>query len=264
MSGSPSQSSYADVGRLDGRTAIVTGAGNGIGREIAICFSQRGATVFCTDIDADSAQRCASQITSIGGQALARKCDVTSPAQVLSLITEASGTAGGLRILVNNAAAFPPMSGIVQTDDAQWQRTIDVNLTGVFNLCRAALEVMRRTEGGSIVNVASQLAHVGSPGRYGYAASKAAVVQLTKTLALDHAADGIRVNSLSPGPIASDRVIARYGGLEQTDRRFASVCPLGRAGRPSEIARAALFLASDDSSFMTGADLLVDGGYTAH
>ena len=89
-------------------------------------------------------------------------------------------------------------------------------------------------------------------------------MQLTKTLALDHAADGIRVNSLSPGPIASDRVIARYGGLEQTDRRFASVCPLGRAGRPSEIARAALFLASDDSSFMTGADLLVDGGYTAH
>jgi NAD(P)-dependent dehydrogenase (short-subunit alcohol dehydrogenase family) len=165
---------------------------------------------------------------------------------------------------VNNAAAFPPACKITEVDDGQWQLALAVNVTGVFNLCRAAIGPMREAGGGSIVNVASQLGHVGAPGRAVYAATKAAVIQLSKTLALDHCADGIRVNSLSPGPIASDRVIARYGGLEQTDQRFAATCPLGRAGRPAEIARAALFLASDESSFMTGADLLVDGGYTAH
>ena len=166
-------------------------------------------------------------------------------------------------MLVNNAAAFLPMAKITEASDEQWQLSLAVNLSGVFNMCRAAIPFMRQAGGGSIVNVASQLGHVGAPGRAIYASTKAAVIQFSKSLALDHAADHIRVNSLSPGPVASERVIARYGGLYETDQRFRSVCPIGRAGRPAEIARAALFLASDDSSFVTGADLLVDGGYTA-
>jgi NAD(P)-dependent dehydrogenase (short-subunit alcohol dehydrogenase family) len=255
---------FSDVGRLDGRAAIVTGAGHGIGRAIALCFGQRGAIVVCTDLDERAAKECVERIQSAGGRAVARGCDVADARQAAAVVDEAAALTGGLRILVNNAAAFPPMCKITELEEAHWQRALAVNLTGVFNLCRAAIEPMRRAGGGSIVNVASQLGHVGAPGRAVYAATKAAVIQLSKTLALDHSADGIRVNSLSPGPVASERVIARYGGVEATDQRFAASCPLGRAGRPAEIARAALFLACDDSSFMTGADLLVDGGYTAH
>ena len=254
---------FGSVGRLDGRTAIVTGAGNGIGRAIAVCFAERGATVFCADVDLAAARQVVREIEARGGRALARACDVADPAQAEALAAEAAATPGGLRILVNNAASFPPVGKITELSDAQWQQVLAVNLSGVFHLCRAAIAPMRQAGGGSIVNVASQLGHVGAAGRAAYAATKAAVIQLSRSLALDHCADKIRVNSLSPGPVASERVIARYGGLGPTDERFAATCPIGRAGRPAEIARAALFLAGDDASFVTGTDLLVDGGYTA-
>lgn len=259
----PAALDFSQSGRLDARVAIVTGAGNGIGRAIAFCFADRGATVFCADIDEAAAQRCAGEIEARGGRAIGRTCDVADPRQAAAVAAEAACRPGGLRILVNNAAAFYPQSAITEVTDAQWQHLLAVNVSGMFNMCRAAIPHLKRAGGGAIVNVASQLGHVAAPGRAIYSTSKAAMIQFSRSLALDHSGDAIRVNSLSPGPVASERIIARYGGLPQTDQRFAQTCPLGRAGRPAEIARAALFLASDDSSFVTGADLLVDGGYTA-
>ena len=255
---------FQGFGRLDGRTALVTGAGNGIGRAIAHCFAQRGARVVCADLDAAAAKRTAGEITSAGGTAQARALDVSDEADAKRAVEEAAKLPGGLRILVNNAAAFYPISKVTEITDADWQKVLGVNLTAALHLCRAAIPLMKQAGGGSIINVASQLGSVAAPGRAMYATTKAALIHLSKSLALDHAADGIRVNSLSPGPVSSDRIIARYGSEAATDERFHAMIPLGRAGRPAEIARAALFLASDDASFVTGSDLLVDGGYTAH
>lgn len=259
----PASLDFSSVGRLDGRTALVTGAGNGIGRAIAHCLAQRGAVVGCCDLDAAAAQRTAAEIEGKGFASTPLVCDVADVQAAEAAVATMARLPGGLRILVNNAAAFYPLKPVTDISDEDWQKLLAVNLTGMFNLCRAAIPFMRQAGGGAIVNVASQLGHVAAPGRAIYSATKAAIIQFSRSLAIDHVADRIRVNSLSPGPVASERVIARYGGLTQTDDRFKQSCPIGRAGRPAEIARAALFLASDDASFVTGTDLLVDGGYTA-
>ncbi len=259
----PASLDFTNYGQLDGRVALVTGAGNGIGRAIAHCFAQHGAVVVCCDLDAVAAERTAAEIQSGGHRAHPSACDVSDRAAAEGAIEAAARLPGGLRILVNNAAAFYPLSPITGIGDDAWHRLLAVNLTGVFYLCRAAIPHLREAGGGAIVNVASQLGHVAAPGRAIYSSTKAAIIQFSRSLAIDHVGDRIRVNSLSPGPVASERIIARYGGLEATDARFAQTCPVGRAGRPAEIARAALFLASDDASFMTGSDMVVDGGYTA-
>jgi NAD(P)-dependent dehydrogenase (short-subunit alcohol dehydrogenase family) len=156
-----------------------------------------------------------------------------------------------------------PVGLCPKTSLADWERVVAVNLTGAFLLCRAALPPMIASGGGSVILIASQLGRVGSPGRAAYCATKGALIQLAKVMAIDHAAQNIRVNAISPGAVETERLIRRYGSFEAARAALASKHLPGRLGQPSEIAAAAVFLASDEASFVTGADLLVDGGYTA-
>lgn len=248
------------AGRLAGKVAIVTGAGGGIGRAIAARFVACGARVLCTDVDADAARAAAADA---GEGAAARVCDVAREADAEAAVAEAVSRFGGLSVLVNNAAAFLPDATVAEIAEADWQRVLAVNLTGAFLMSKHAVPAMERGGGGSIIHMASQHASVGRPGRSWYCAAKAGLVGLAKAMALDHAAAGIRVNALSPGPILTARIERRYGGAAAAHAIVGARTALDRMGHPEEIAEAAVFLASDEASFMTGADMIVDGGYTA-
>ena len=245
--------------RLQGKVALVSGAASGIGKAICQLFAQEGARVVCADVDLPGATETAR---SIGEAAAAVDCDVSAVGDAKRAVALAVERFGGLHVLVNNAAIFTPNATVENMDLAEWNRALAVNLTGAMLMSKYAVPAMRG-RGGSIIHVASQLGHVGRAGRACYGMTKAALMHLATVMAVDHAADGIRVNSLSPGPIATDRVVRNYGGPEEHASRVAAMTLTGRAGRPEEIAQAALYLASDESSFMTGVDLLVDGGYTA-
>jgi NAD(P)-dependent dehydrogenase (short-subunit alcohol dehydrogenase family) len=248
-------------GALAGRVALVTGAAGGIGRAICLRFAAEGAAVVAADLDPDGAAETAGLVAESGGRAAGTGCDVSDEAAAEAAVALARERFGGLGVLVNNAAAFladTPVTGIAPRD---WRRALDVNVTGAFLMSRAAIPAMVAGGGGSIVHVASQLGQVAHPGRTWYGAAKAALIHLAKGMAVDHAADGIRVNSLSPGPVETRRVLMRDGDPDATRRAYGDRTLLGRLGRVEEVAEAALFLASDRSSFMTGADLLVDGGY---
>ncbi len=249
--------------RLQGKRALVTGAGSGIGRAIVLAFAREGAAVLCADIDVPAAEAVAAEAHAAGVTAVALHCDVANEVSVQAVISAMHDHLGGLSVLVNNAANRDPSSTVVELDLANWQRTLDINLTGAFLTAKHAIPLMVEGGGGSIINVASQLARVASPRSPAYCATKAALVQLSKVLALDHADQGIRVNSLSPGAVETTRLVHRFGSMDQAREAIASKHILGRLGHPDEIAEGAVFLASDESSFMTGADLLIDGGYTA-
>lgn len=245
--------------RLSGKVAVVTGAAAGIGRSICQRFAAEGAWVLCADMDEEGARE---TMRSIGDRALAVGCDVADPAAAERTISAALDRFGALHVLVNNAAVFVPESTVESVTVEDWNRNVAVNLTGAMLMSKYAVPAMRRN-GGSIIHMASQLGHVARAGRASYCMAKAGLIQLAKAMAIDHAADGIRVNTLSPGPVGTDRVVGNYGGAQAHAARVGPLVVLGRPGRPDEIARAAVFLASDDSSFVTGTDLLVDGGYTA-
>lgn len=252
------------TGKLDGRRAIVTGAGNGIGRAIALAFAAEGADVLCADIAVDDAERVTAEINGAGGgRAAAQRCDVADSVSAQQAVTAAVDAFGGLDIVVCNAAVFSPITTIADMTEHDWQQALNVNLTGAFHICKYAIPHLRAAGGGSIILVASQMARVANAGQAAYCTTKGALVQLAKGMALDHADDNIRVNTLSPGGIATGRLAKRFGDLEAAERIWGPKHPMGRLGQPDEIARGAVFLASDDASFMTGADLLLDGGYTA-
>ena len=250
--------------RLDGKRALVTGAGSGIGRAISLAFAREGARILASDIDPETARETAQLICAGGGAAVGCRCDVSVPEEVRATVDRIRTEFGGLDVLVNNAAWFPPRAPLADIPEETWDRCISVNLDGPFLMSRSAISVMAGGGGGSIIHIASQMAKVANFGQTPYCASKGALLGLARGIALDHADDNIRCNTLSPGGIATDSMGVFYGSLENAEKEWgAPMHPLGRLGQVEEIAAAAVFLASDESGFMTGTDLVVDGGYTA-
>jgi NAD(P)-dependent dehydrogenase (short-subunit alcohol dehydrogenase family) len=249
-------------GKLTGRVAVVTGAGGEIGGAIAKRFAEEGAKVLIADIDGANAEETAKAIRSAGGAAVAQQTDVSKPEEAKRAIDKAIGEFGSLRILVNVAAAVTPDGTCETLALEDWNKALAVNLTGPFLMAKYAVPHLRKA-GGVIVNTASQLGQLGVAGRAPYCSSKAALIHLSKVMAMDHAKDNIRVVSLSPGAIDTARSLRRYGTRENSAKVRGPLYLTGRVGTIDEIAGSALFLVSDDASFMTGADLLVDGGYCA-
>jgi NAD(P)-dependent dehydrogenase (short-subunit alcohol dehydrogenase family) len=244
---------------LNGKVAIITGAGGGICRAIAITFAKAGASVACLDLDVKKAEETARLA---GESALAIRCDVSSEKETAGAVEQAVKAFGALHVLVNGAAMTDPTATVLDLDLAAWNKVFSVNVGGAFLMSRWVIPHMVAAGGGSIIHIASQLGTVGTPGRVAYCSTKGALITMAKAMAADHAAQKIRVNTLSPGGTETDRLL-RFGSMEKAREILGSKHLMKRLGQPEEIAAAALFLASDASSFMTGADLRVDGGYNA-
>jgi NAD(P)-dependent dehydrogenase (short-subunit alcohol dehydrogenase family) len=248
---------------LKGKAALISGAGGSICRAIAIAFAEAGASVACVDIEAEAAAETARLVEAAGGKSMSRKCNVADEADVQAVTKAAHDAFGRLDILVSGAAPHDPGGPITETPLAEWQMVVDINLTGAFLLSKAALPYMIAGDGGSIIFIASQLGRVGSAGRAAYCSTKGALIQLAKVIAIDHAEQNVRCNALSPGAVETQRTLKRYGTFATAREKIGGKHLTGRLGRPEELAQAAVFLASDAASFVTGSDLLVDGGYTA-
>ena len=245
--------------RLEGKRAIVTGAGRGFGAEIAELFARQGARVVASDIDGASADATARRIVEAGGEGLGLQADVTSALDAERLTEAAVERFGGLDVLVNNAG-IASAGTICEVAEQDWDRVMAINVTGTYLCSRYAVARMARSGGGSIVCIASASGVIGQQGQVAYNVSKHAVIGLVRCMALDHAAEGIRVNAVCPGTMRTPMLDAL--SAEQL-AALEAMHPLGRIGDPAEIAQAVLHLAGDESSFTTGAVFLVDGGLTA-
>jgi NAD(P)-dependent dehydrogenase (short-subunit alcohol dehydrogenase family) len=248
---------------LQGKNAVVTGAGTGIGRAISLAFAEAGAQVACVDLNEKAAGETAGLIRQRGQHGIAVRCDVGSEEDVTAAATKVLAAFPTIHVLVNGAAGHDPNGTVLEYSLADWNRVMAVNVGGAFLMSRAFLPAMIAAGGGSIIHIASQMGSVAAPRRAVYCTSKGALIQLAKAMATDHAAQNIRVNTLSPGAVETERLVRRFGDMETARRTAGPKHLLGRLGQPDEIAAAAVFLASDASRFMTGADLLVDGGYNA-
>jgi NAD(P)-dependent dehydrogenase (short-subunit alcohol dehydrogenase family) len=250
--------------RLEGKVALITGAGSGIGRESALLFSTEGAAVVVVDRDDRGGQETVEAVRTARGRAVYAHADVSRTDDCARMIATAEKEFGNLHVLFNNAGIMDSRDDdAVSTDEGVWDLTMNVNAKGVFLGCKHGIPALRRAGGGSIINTASFVAILGAATpQIAYTASKGAVLALTRELAIVHAREKIRVNALCPGPLRTE-MLMKFLDTEQKKQRRLVHIPVGRFGTAREVAQAALFLASDEASFVTGTDFLVDGGITA-
>ena len=250
--------------RLKKKIALITGGGNGIGRETCLLFAKEGAKVVVTDIDKKAGKATVKAIKKAGGKAAFIRADVSKPKHCKKMIAFAERKFGGLHILFNNAGIMHNDDGNAQsTEEDVWDLTMNINVKGVFFGCKYGIPLILKSGGGSIINTASFVAHLGAATpQLAYTSSKGAVLAMSRELAIIHARENIRVNALSPGPLRTELLMKFLNTDEKKQRRLVHV-PMGRFGEAKEMAYAALYLASDESSFTTGTEFLVDGGITA-
>ena len=247
--------------RLENKVALITGAASGIGRETALLFAREGAAVVAVDLNLAA---CQAVVAEIGSRAIAVRADVSKAADCEAMVAAAEREFGKLNVLFNNAGiSHADDDDAVSTSEEVWDLTFQINVKGVFLGCKYGIPALRRAGGGSIVNTASFVAHLGAATpQLAYTASKGAVLAMTRELAAIHARQGIRVNALCPGPLQTELLMKYLNTPEKKQRRLVHI-PMGRFGLAKEIAYSALFLASDESSFTTGAEFLADGGITS-
>ncbi len=249
------------TGRLDGKVALITGGASGMGRAACELFASEGARIVVVDLDEKAGTDLA---TTIGENATFVRADVSRSADCDAMVEHAVATFGGLHVLYNNAGIFPADDGgVLDTPESTWDQVMAINLKGVWLGCRSGIPAMVESGGGSVINVASFVALMGAAtAQIAYTSSKGGVLAMTREMAVEWARKGIRANALCPGPIETPLLEALLADPARRARRMVHI-PMGRLGRAEELAKAALFLASDDSSFMTGSALVVDGGITA-
>jgi 2-keto-3-deoxy-L-fuconate dehydrogenase len=257
------------VFRLDGKTALVTGSGSGIGREIALLFGKQGATVVIGDLNDAAAQSVADEITVEGGSAFAIHLDVTKLDSANAAVATIVERTGQLDILVNNAG-IGMVGSLTETDPDGFARLIAVNVNGVYHCSLAAVNqfLAQDPTGGRIVNIASVAGQVAVPRRFAYGMTKGAVISMTQSVAMDFVDQGVRCNCICPGTVETpfvDAYLARYhaGDEDETRKQLHARQPIGRMGRPDEIAPLALYLVSDEAAYVTGSQMVIDGGWTA-
>ena len=251
-------------GRLEAKSALITGAGSGIGRETALLFAGEGASVGVCDRDERGGRETVSRIEAAGGRAFFVAADVSCAEDVRCAVEACVSRNGGLHVLFNNAGIFPDRDGSpVETPEDVWHQVMDVNLKGVFLGCKYGIPALLASGGGSIINTASFVAVVGAAtSQIAYTASKGGVLAMTREIAVEYARRGIRANALCPGPVNTPLLAEFLADPDRRARRMVHI-PIGRLAEPTEIARAVLFLASDDASYVTGTTFLVDGGIAA-
>jgi len=251
------------AGELEGKVALVTGASSGIGRESALAFAAAGARVVVSDVVVDGGEETVSEIRSAGGEATFVRADVSQTAEVEALVRQTVETYGRLDCAHNNAGIEGDMAPTAECAEANWDRTIAINLKGVWLCMKSEIRQMLRQGGGAIVNTSSAAGLVGFANLPAYVASKHGIAGLTKTAALEYAEQGIRVNAVCPGVIHTPMIDRIVNGDAETEAQFTALEPVGRMGSPAEVAQAVVWLCSDAASFVTGLAMPVDGGFVA-
>ena len=251
--------------RLQGKVSIITGAGSGLGKGIALVFAREGSKVVVAEIQEESGQAVSRQIKAEGGEALFLRTDITRASEVEKMVEGTLKAYGRIDVLVNNAGINPSRTPVHETSEEAWDQTLAVNLKGAFLCSKYVLPAMIKQGGGSIIHVASVVGGMGCSDRAAYSASKGGMIALARNMAVDYAHYNIRVNSLSPGFVETDLTRIYFNKMRETEpqklERIIGHHPMGRLGRPEDEAYAALFLASDESPWVTGLDMAVDGGF---